>query len=61
VVTTDEQERRIDLAVAALRVIGIMTEDELREARERMLRVQDDPDGVYQRIADQRIAGSSGP
>lgn len=56
-----ERERRLDLAVAALRLIGVYTEDELAEVRERMRHVEDDPDGVYRRIADRRAQEGSGP
>jgi hypothetical protein len=54
-----EQERRIELVVAALRLIDVYGEEELAEARERLHRVQTDP--VHQRIADQRVQGGSGP
>jgi len=57
--TTDEQERRIDLAIAAIRVLDVMNEEELAEARERMRRFEDDA-AYHDRVADQRIAGSSG-
>jgi hypothetical protein len=59
-VTTDEQERRIDLAVAALRVLAVYNEEELEEAAERMRRLGDDVDGVHRRIIDLRVQGSSG-
>jgi len=38
------QQRRIELAVAALRLFEVYTEEELAEARERMRRVADDAD-----------------
>lgn len=57
--TTTEQERRIDLAIAALRLIDVYTEAELEEARQRMRRVETEP--VFARIADQRAEGGSGP
>jgi hypothetical protein len=57
----DEQERRIDLAVAALRVLAVYDEEELEEARQRMRRIADDETGEYKRITDQRVQGSSGP
>jgi hypothetical protein len=48
-VTTAEDERRIELAIAALRLIDVYTPAELEQARQRM-----------RRIDDQRIAGGSG-
>ena len=54
-----EQERRLDLAVAALRLIDVYTDEELAEARERMRRVQTDP--IHRQIADRRVQGGSGP
>ena len=54
-----DQERRIELAVAALRLIDVYTDPELEEARERMRRVAEDP--THRRIADQRVQGGSGP
>jgi hypothetical protein len=59
--TTDEQERRIELAIAALRLIAVYTEEELDEARDRMRRVADDVDGVFRRVAERRIQEGSGP
>jgi hypothetical protein len=59
--TTDEQERRIELAIAALRLIAVYTEEELDEARDRMRRVADDVDGVFRRINERRIQEGSGP
>ena len=57
--TSDEQSRRIDLAVAALRLIDVYTEAELEEARQRMRRVETEP--VFARMDDLRVQGGSGP
>jgi hypothetical protein len=57
-VTAAERERRIELVIAALRLIDVYTEAELEEARERMRRVATDP--VYGRIADRRVQEGSG-
>lgn len=57
--TDAAQERIIEAAIAALRLIDVFTEAELEEARERMRRIQDDP--THRRIADHRVEGGSGP
>jgi len=54
-----EQERRLDVAVAALRLIDVYSEEELADARERMQHVATDP--IHGHIADRRVEGGSGP
>jgi len=53
-----EQEKRIELAVDALREIGVYTEDELAESRARMIQMADSP--RVDRIARQRVQNGSG-
>ena len=54
-----EQERRIELLVAALRLTGLFTEEDLAEARDRGQRLAGSP--IHRRIDDLRVQGGSGP